>query len=362
MAPRSPPLIQSSTGFLNPTDLSAEETIALSVTSSLDLPERLLRNLSWNGGAIGYLSLILSQDNRSVSSGTFHLAGSLFDTKSFNAGVFWDVSRPTTLSLAINDLSKFRFPGGNLVSSYVSSSEFPHAFSQDDATIDPDAYDEAGVSNFCLRAFAYPTSEAWAKIIILMFPCPEASLADNPKYTDVRFPGVKLADFVFPLGPSSLTSPLKRQWGFPLAPGIFPGMPISVATGVPSGRSLRLALTEMLRTAILPEVKANYATFHARCQDIINRGEAGLLSKLPPIMWPPLPATDPDNSILIGWFNVFLSLFYYRHHSYVFKHLGYAFSASQLCFISIMVMLCSFISIIVMRFFQHHSYALLSTS
>ena len=214
--------IESSTGFSNPSDLSLEELESISITSLETINDSLLSNLNWNQGAIELVCLTLSADDQNVASGNLVLLGILFNTKTINANHFWICSSPTSLTISIPDLSVFSFPDGTMVSNYVPSSAFSFHFTRNNSLIQPSDLSSAELSDFCLRAFVYPTSDSYARILILLNPASEDSLASFPLYSDHGFPGIKLCDYEFPLTPAGPVSPLRRFWGFLLVPAIFP--------------------------------------------------------------------------------------------------------------------------------------------
>ena len=298
-----------SPAFAEPCDLNPDDLASLSVDSTSDFAPVLLSEVNWNGGALGCLSATLTGDNERVECTTFHLLGELWSNKVFNVSSFWPTEEATTLTLSLDDLTVFTFPEGSLVSNYVCSSELTYSFSQNGSIITEENFTTAKISDFCLRAFAHPTTDSFAKIIILIYPCSLATLASYPSFQDTRFPGIKLANAEIPLAPIPTLSPLQRSWGFPLACAIFPGSDWSEAPGRPLGSRLRVALSELLRSACLPEAKSNHAGFLLRLQEIETSGDSSLISKLPSLLWP--PADEPPTVVQPsqGWFP-FLSLLF----------------------------------------------------
>ena len=306
---KDPPLIRSDY-FTEESDLTIDELRAISISSLADIPT-FLTAVNWNGGAYAVLALTLSPDNQRILSGTCALVGSLFSDKVINCNLFWQPSIATKLTLSIPSLSIFNFPDGKLVSDYLPASAIPHDFSHDDVIIPEDDYPETGISTFLLRAFVYPSTDLFVKIIILLYPCSEVTLQSlYPLYKDPRFPGLKLCSFDFPLGPPCTASPIKRPWGFPVFPAILPGSPWSDSGPHPSGAALRHALSSILGSAIAPEVKLNLQTLYLRCQEILSNGESALKLSLPPVIWPSSPPAPS-----LGWccilFFPFLPFFYY---------------------------------------------------
>ena len=308
----------SSAAFYNPDDLSAEDFVALSVNSTADFPTVLLNDINWNGGIIGCLSITLSPDNLRVASASFHLLGSLWTDKSFSTANYWTTSAPTQLVLTIEDLTIFKFPPGSLCSAYVSSLDLDFRFTQGNSNVPTALMSQAGLSEFCLRAFCYPTSDSFAKLVVLLFPLSETQLAENPLYLDPYFPGIRLFDSEFSLSPPSSQSPIAAPWGFPLAPVVFPGASWDDAPGFPSGLRVRVALSKLLRTAIKPDVKANLLTFQQRVDDLLERGPGALQVRFPLLLWPEASTVPPTDLPSQGWV------------SYLFISFIISFSSSQL--------------------------------
>ena len=295
-------VIRSSTGFTDPTDLSLQTWRNLSVNSVSDFDPILFSGINWNKKAIGCLSVNLSADNLRVDKATFHLLGSLWSKKSFHTAAFWTTLNPTILTLSLPDLSVFSFPSGSLCSAYLNSSDLQFSFLQNEQDIPPNLYQSTGLSAFCLRAFVHPTSDSYAKLTILLYPFPLSTLAaDNPLYLDPNFPGLKLADYEVPLAPPSLLSPINNTWGFPLAPAVFPGSSWTVGSDAPSGVRLRIALSQLLRSTSLPEVKANITGLKQRYAVILEKGASAFKPRFPAMIWPPattVPATQLNPQ---GW-------------------------------------------------------------
>ncbi len=291
----------SSSAFDNPDDLLAEDFAALSVNSVADFPTVLLSNINWNGGIIGCVSVSLSPDNLRIASAAFHLLGSLWSDKSFNTATYWNTTSPSQLVLSIADLTIFRFPPGSLCSAYVSSADLEFEFTQDSSAIPAALISQAGLSEFCLRAFCYPTSDSYTKLVILLFPCSETLLAQNPLYLDPYFPGLRLYDSEFSLSPPSLLSPIVQPWGFPLAAAVFPGADWEEAPGFPSGLRVRIALSKLFRSAIKPDVKANLLTLQQRIDSLLDRGSNALQVRFPLLLWPEATAVPPTDLPTQGW-------------------------------------------------------------
>ena len=171
---KGPPLIRSDY-FTEESDLTVDELRAISISTLADIPT-FLTAVNWNGGAYAVIALRLSPDNQRVLSGTCALVGNLFADKVINCNLFWQPVIATKLTLSIPSLNIFNFPDGKLVSDYLPSSAFPHEFSHNDAVITEDDYPATGISSFVLRAFVSPSTDAFVKIIILLYPCSEETL------------------------------------------------------------------------------------------------------------------------------------------------------------------------------------------
>ena len=55
---------------------------------------------------------------------------------------------------------------------------------------------------------------------------------------------------------------------------------------LPSGDRIRTALSDLLRSAVLPEVKANQTSWLVRVQQVLTKGESALRSRKPEPFWP----------------------------------------------------------------------------
>jgi len=294
-------VIRSTSGFSDPADLSLRVLRQLTIDSVKDFDTTLLSAVNWNRKALGCLSVSLSADNLRVEGASFHLLGSLWDNKSFHAASFWTTVNPTQLIISLPDLSLFKFPPGSLCSDYLASEDIEFYFTQNGQLVPPNLYLSTGLSAFCLRLFVYPTSDSYAKVSILIYPFPLTNLASYPLYLDPNFPGLKLADYEFPLAPPSLLSPINDTWGFPLAPAIFRGSNWSDDSEVPSGVRLRIALSQLLRSATLPEVKANISGLKQRYALLLEKGPSAFKPKYPSLIWPPATTVPPTDLPPQGW-------------------------------------------------------------
>lgn len=301
---RLPPAISAASGFDSPRDLSTDDFALLTCEDKENIPLVLLQGANWNRGAVCTFLISLSPDNNRVSTAELHTFGSLFTEKSVNVATYWPSALATSLSISIPDLSVFNFNG--LISNYVNSSEVGFLFSKDGEPLTRDLLQENGVSEFCLRAYIYPTSTTYARLQLLLYPFSEAELALNPLYLDERFPGMQFYSYEVPMSPSPAFSPLRQPWGFPVVPAICPGSPWDENSSGPSGANLRLALSSLLRTARLPEVKMKRSGLLSRIQEIqLNPAKISEL-RLPGILWPSDILSAPSTE---GWLHYLTLLF-----------------------------------------------------
>ena len=284
--PAAVPDIRSTTGFQNPSNLTREEILAISITTPEDIVEVLLESAHWNQGALGVICLNLSPDNQRVNNATLVLQGSLYTDKTVSVAALWPEAGDYSLSLTLDDLSYFDFPAESLTSDYLSSDAIEFEFVKAGINVPKDALSDADLSNFCLRAHVYPTFDTWAKLAITIYPIPESELIKLPLHQDSRFPGIAFDSPQFQLGPSPLLSPIKRSWGFPFVPCIFPGSTWDVAPTHPSGDSLRSALSSFLRSASAPDAKSSRSSFFKKVHAIQRNATAISIARIPGIRWP----------------------------------------------------------------------------
>ena len=188
--------------------------------------------------------------------------------------ILWPTQAATTLSLTIEDLTIFTFPDNSMVSNNISSADLLFSFSQAGEVLKEEDFSLAVVSEFCLRAYNYPTTDAFAKAVLLLFLCNLAELTANPLYLDPRFPGICLKEVEIPLAPPPMLSPVEKTWGFPLICAIFPGSDWEDVTGCPIGDGLCFALAELLRSASLPDAKAKYDSYLSRLNELAENEDS----------------------------------------------------------------------------------------
>ena len=161
-----------------------------------------------------------------------------------------------------------------MVSNYISSADLLFFFSQAGEVQKDKDFSLARVLEFCLRAYPYPTTDAFAKVVLLLFLCDLAELSANPLYLDPRFPGIRLKEVEIPLAPSPMLSPVEKTWGFPLIWAIFPGSDWEDVPGCVIGDGLRFALPELLRSASLPDGKANYDSYLSSLNELTENEDS----------------------------------------------------------------------------------------
>lgn len=297
MGKKKSPKVPSITGegFKGKRDLNLDDLKKIAVESfNKDAIKKLVPD--WSGEVAGIVGLTLSNDNSRSIDGRFVLLGSLCSEKRISAGKFWsqmDVPgtsgvQPETLSLcySIPDCEIFKFPNGGLVSEYVDGDAVPHSFVRGDTQVQEDDLPDSYLG-FAIRAFIVPTRETYAKLSVLLYPLTKDMLASNHPLSDnPGFPGITLFSGEFPLLPRSLERPLMKNWGCPITPAIIPGADLDGSANMPRTPLIRAAVAQIMRKAVRPDAKLNYAHLIPRWNEIFEHGISKLKEYQLDALWP----------------------------------------------------------------------------
>ena len=280
--------------------LTVEDFAILSVDGFGSQAAELLDGLNWSKEVYALTGIKLAPDNRRIVSSTVFLLGSIFKNKPFNAGNFWNLTTPTTLSLSINDASVFTFPNGSLCSEFLDSSTFKFSFKQGETTLSTAAQIEAGINGFSVRTLIMPISASKSKLWITIVPISLSDLLTaHPLATNPAFPSLKLLDGDIPLGPASDGPPLDKDWGCPISPAVVLGAPLEEAPNVPLSSTVLAALSAMLRKAVRPEIVTKYNKLLERMQELLDHGVSKLKDLPLEFIWP-LPSVPSTSQLSSG--------------------------------------------------------------
>ena len=249
-------------------------------------------NFDWSGKAIGFIGLTLNPENDRVASGVFVTRGET-ELEEFNSTCdqIWPQGPPNiSFGIRVADLNQFTFNGGGLWSDLIPGLKFKHGFfNKTTKTPILGAADKAGIGEFCLRLVCQPSSTSsgrrgiMCKFTVLLFPASAAELADTAGSQHAGFPGFKIGDGHFPLGPAATT-----KWKCPIVPLIRPGTPFEENENAPSSTRLRFAIASIMRKAKQPDIARSCASLQAKWEKIRNNPRE-LTDKAPATTWPEHP-------------------------------------------------------------------------
>lgn len=255
-----------------------------------------LTSFGWNGKVIGGIALWLGSDNSSVSRGSFFLMGDLLESPYVvPAKKIWpDAAEYISLSLPLSTAEMFSFPN-SLASDYIEDIALAHSFQFNDARIatppSEEDLEKANLGDFCLRAFAYPSTTNWIRVYILIFPCSIEDLRSHALYSNPKWPGILIYDCQIPLFP--LTASKKIKYGCPLFPLLIPSSPSLPVNENLSTKDLSSKIASIMRTGVLPESVRTGDHLLTRWLSLDEEGARGLDATPPPTLWPAPRSSSP---------------------------------------------------------------------
>ena len=144
-----------------------------------------------------------------------------------------------------------------------------------------------------MRPFLIPLSPEKIKLKVLIYPVSKARLtSDYPHYDSAAFPGLELFSVELPLFPQSKQAGGK-DWGCPIIPMILLGAEGEDQPNLPPTTEISRAVSAIMRTAKVPDVKRDNKNLFKAWKDIKESGPSRLKEKLPDLIWPEV--TEKEN-------------------------------------------------------------------
>ena len=248
-----------------------------------------------NGGVMCVTAAHLAADNCTVANFSFHSIGELFvEPRIFKSSKFFTFTDHQLVIISI-DTEHFDFPG-TLASNLVDHSSFRYVFrgGSQNAELTAEEARQLGFQGFCLKFFAVPTSERWARYTLVLFPLDKAALlAKYPIAEDPRFPGLQVDVGDCELTPFQGAVLEDCNWGAPILPIILSRNQFVEGGNFPSSTQLRSGLASLMRKAKKPEIKQNLDFLMERWAEISEHGAAALKDGPPAQLWPIPRAFSP---------------------------------------------------------------------
>jgi hypothetical protein len=271
--------------FSGDEDVSGEDLGSAEVANfSTALDTALQQNFGWDGKAIGVVGLSLSPDNDRVNSGIFITRGDTdLDEFRTTCDQIWPAGpKQITFAIRVASLNSFTFSSGGLWSDLMPSRKFTHGFYDRNNAPILGARAEEGWGEFALRIVCQVSSTSSGrrgvicKYCILLFPAAVEELNDFPESRFAGFPGLKIGEGHFPLGPAP-----SEKWQCPIVPMIRPGTPFMENDNAPSSTRLRFAVAAVMRKVVQPDMARSCAglqnkweRLRANPQELANIGPA----------------------------------------------------------------------------------------
>ncbi len=249
------------------------------------------------------VGLTLSPDNRCVIGSTFlpHGCPDLPDAWMTCDQIWPEALDSLTLTIKLSSLNPFTFGTGGLWSDLMSSDNFTHGF-HERASNHPilGTPVDKGVGEFCLRMVCQISSTSsgrrgiMAKFMILLFPASAEDLAITPEAQLAGWPGLEIADGVFPLSPRP-----SEKWGCPLLPNIRPGAAFADLDVAPASDRLRHAVAAVILKVAQPEAARSGGVNLLTRWDQVRANPCDLSNKTPATTWRPAdPIMSEDGEYL----------------------------------------------------------------
>jgi len=248
----------------------------------------LRQNFEWDGKAIGVVGLTLTPDNDRVASGLFVTRGETdLDEYRASCDLIWPAGpRHITFAIRISSLDTFIFSSGGLWSDIMPSHRFAHSFFDRNNAPLLGARDDDTWGEFALRAVCQLSSTSSGrkgvicKYTILLFPASAEELANTAESRFAGFPGLKIAEGHFPLGPAP-----SSRWQCPIVPLIRPGTPFADNDNAPSSVRLRFAVAAVMRKVVQPDIARSTGSLHSKWERL-RTNPRELANVGPATTWP----------------------------------------------------------------------------
>ena len=260
---------------------------------STSIDRVLKEDYKWQGKAIGTIGLCFTPDNSKVLNGEFIVRGRLEDAREtrFSCLHIWPQSTGEA-SLLVNFPSAniFRFDEGGLWSNPVPSAQIIHTYhAKDNRVISADEREHLNIGDFSARMICQVSSTSGdrhgvrVKYMIIIFPCSAGELSDNAESRFPGYPGIKVGEGSFPMGPKPSVA-----WCCPIVPFSIPGAPFAEVPSAPSSQRLRAAIAAVMRKAGQPDNLRNGAAVIEKWERI-RAHPRELAVNIPLTTWPELP-------------------------------------------------------------------------
>jgi hypothetical protein len=270
---------------VSPGDLGKVEVDNFSTAVDVALRD----GFQWDGKAIGAVALTLNHDNSKVECGFFITCGetNLSEFRAPCDQIWQGGPSDVTLAIRVNSLNPFNFPDGGLWSDLTPRKNFRHHFFDSENTPILEGYADMGIGDFCLRLVFQPSSKSSGrkgvifKYTILLFPASIEALSDYAESKFPGFPGLKVGDVHFPVGPAPST-----KWRCPIVPFIRPDPLPRTATRPPASACATPSPASCAAPASRTSPEA------ARASPPSGRGSAQILRS-----WPQTHSPQPGRTI-----------------------------------------------------------------
>ena len=264
--------------------------------------DAVLKQFGGKGKATGCVVLHLSPDNRRVDRANFVVRGELEEKEiRMECSKLWqdaDLNTIVTIRFPRSDIFKFEEMG--LWSELVPDEEIVHYYhampeGQNPTPILTPDLARWGIGEFCARMVCQvakassPTRGVVIKYQIYLFPRSTREIlemGEAPRHG--AWPGLKVAEGEFPLGPKPTTA-----WQCPILPLIIPGTSFANLAVAPTADRLRQGIANVMTRVEIPEGSKSLAALLAKWERI-RRSPLEAASRSPQTSWPKPREEQPE--------------------------------------------------------------------
>ena len=264
-------------------EISVDDLSKVSVRSFNEVPDKFLKG--WDETPRVLSGLTLSNDNSVIEDASPVVLGKIPE-QTFPANRFWELKEELTLNFEALDLTKFNFKD-SMTSELVDHFNIGYTVvNKQGVVITGDSLKAQGFLGFSLRLFLQPISTTDVKITVLCYPLSLEQLKKtHPLYDNHAFPGILMISVKANLGLVT-TDFIKTKFGSPILPVIKISKSLATYDQIPTSRQICVAISILLRSVTVPEIKSSYKLLLERWNEIKVKGVISIRLLIIEVIWP----------------------------------------------------------------------------
>jgi hypothetical protein len=181
----------------------------------------------------------------------------------------------------------FKFRSGRLCSEFLEQEFCEYTVKQQDTVLEREEQRRLGVGQFALRMVTHLDKASNGrggphfKVTVLAFPRSVEQLSETAGTQSASWPGIKILEAKCDFFPQAG----QDSWGAPFFPILISSERAAAVRSVPSGETMRFAMAQLLRTALLPTACTNRAGLARKEQEMAG-ADPEEVERQPTVQWP----------------------------------------------------------------------------